>query len=81
VSFDVGGTVYTSSRQTFSAVSDSWFTKLFSGEIIVPKTAQDVRFIDRDAKVRAMFTAVKQIEVCLRGGLVAHAKLVCCYFV
>jgi hypothetical protein len=55
VAFDVGGTVYTSSRQTFSAVADSWFTKVFSGEITVPRTAQDVRFVDRDAQVRVQF--------------------------
>ena len=52
LSLDVGGTVYTAARQTLAAVPDSWFARLLAGEIQLPRTAQDARFVDRDGQVR-----------------------------
>lgn len=54
VSLDVGGTVYTASRQTFAAVPESWFTRMLAGDVHLPRTSQDVRFVDRDAQVHAL---------------------------
>lgn len=54
LSLDVGGTVYTAAQQTFTAVPDSWFTKVVSGSIQLPRTAQDILFVDRDAHVRSI---------------------------
>lgn len=62
LSLDVGGTVYTASRQTFSAVPDSWFAKVLSGDVTLPRTAQDVRFVDRDAQVCAAPNGLRVLQ-------------------
>lgn len=52
VSLDVGGTVYTASRSVLRAVPDSWLARVVNGGIGLPRNAQDMRFIERDSKVR-----------------------------
>lgn len=49
---DVGGTVYSVSRAVLMSVPNSWLARLANGGIQLPRTAQDIRFIDRDAQAR-----------------------------
>lgn len=54
LSLDVGGTVYTASHQTFQSVPDSWFCKVISGTVVLPRTPMDQLFVDRDGQVRSI---------------------------
>lgn len=52
LTMDVGGTVYSMSRAVLMSVANSWLARLANGAIQLPRTAQDIRFIDRDAQAR-----------------------------
>ena len=51
VKLNVGGVKYTTSLTTLTAVPDSFFASLFSGDWQSAKTAEGDVFVDRDGKV------------------------------
>lgn len=51
VKLNVGGVRYTTSLTTLTAVPDSFFVSLFSGDWHATKTAEDDVFVDRDGEV------------------------------
>lgn len=52
VKLNVGGVSYTTSLTTLTAVPDSFFASLFSGDWQSTKTADGDVFVDRDGEVR-----------------------------
>lgn len=53
VKLDIGGVRYTTSLSTLTAVPDSFFTSIFSGDWQQAQTADGAVFVDRDGEVRA----------------------------
>lgn len=51
VKLDIGGVRYTTSLTTLTAVPDSFFTSLFSGDWQQAETADGAVFVDRDGEV------------------------------
>lgn len=61
---DVGGTVYSVSRAVLMSVPNSWLARLANGAIQLPRTAQEIRFIDRDAQARPP-ASLPPVEKCV----------------
>lgn len=58
VKLNVGGVRYTTSLTTLTAVPDSFFASLFSGEWQSTKTADGDVFVDRDGEVSSVYDGV-----------------------
>jgi BTB/POZ domain len=77
LSLDVGGTVYTATKQTFAAVPDSWFAKILSGDVQLPRNAQDIRFVDRDSQVRSSAGRYRLLQSFVTNATMHDADIAC----
>lgn len=76
LTMDVGGTVYSVSRAVLMSVPNSWLARLANGAIQLPRTAQEIRFIDRDAQARppASLPPVEKYVVSLSQMIVSRSR-------